>query len=248
MFNLWSVAGWWFLEHKYFYYKGRHKKAGGRKGKKWVPRTTWHSDPAFRWFQDWGELWGHMRKSWSPSTFLSSSAWELFLFVTQMRNEQCLCLWKHVGVLFLNTLAAGVRASHIFITAGFYPITGADTWVTLLVVGLPQCNGLMETKRPILSCFHFPDAARTLPANGDSWDAGVYFHLGRKPGRATWTFWVLTRKPCAPFQHGCQQTHLVCLYRHEQIFTVHIYGPGTLRGSSFNPGISPMSEALIFPF
>lgn len=46
---------------------------------------------------------------------------------------------------------------------------------------------------------------------------------------------------------ACRPTGLR-LHQHEQTFTAGLLGSGTLLGILFNPDISPVSEARIFPF
>lgn len=55
-FSIWSVAGRWFLKQEGLSSREGTKKAEVRKGKKWVPQTTWRGAIGFKQFPSGGDL------------------------------------------------------------------------------------------------------------------------------------------------------------------------------------------------
>lgn len=146
-----------------------------------------------------------------------------------------------MGVLFLNT------ACHRWKSCGFYPVTDVDPRVTVLVLGVPSCDGLTEAKKPVLPRFHAPEEARTLPAAGAAGMPGDIPTEAEGHAEPPGPSESLTGNPCAPFQGGCLQTRSACICRHEHTFTGHLYGPGTVLGVSLHLDVSPLSSALTIP-
>ena len=104
----------------------------------------------------------------------------------------------------------------------------------MLVLGVPPCNGLMEAKKPVLPCFHFPDEAGTLPIEGAAGMLGDIPTEAEGQAEPPGSSESLTGNPCAPSQDAC-------LYQHGCIVTVHLYGPGAVLWIAFHLDISLLS-------